>query len=169
MAEFNVTGLSELGLSLQQIVEIPDEVAYEMLEAGGQVVVQAQKRSIRALGLVDTGKLAESITVAKRRSFLKQESRSRYVLVHPEGNRRSFTSRIKTKTYKRSKSGRTYTVGGKRMTTTNTEIGFIHEFGAPQKGIPASQWMTKANEACAEETVAAEFAVYDRWLKSKDL
>lgn len=169
MAEFNAKGVDDLGLSLKEIMEIPDDVAYEMLMAAASVVTDAQKKSLRSLGLVDTGKLAESITAYKRRDFRQPKDSQRYVIVHPDGKRRTYISRIKTRRYARSQSGRTYTVGGKPVTTTNSEIGFIHEFGAPHKGIPASQWMSKANEACAAETVEAELAVYDRWLKSKDL
>lgn len=169
MAEFNYSGLQELNLSLREIEEIPDEVAFDMLEAAGEIVVESQKKSLRSLGLVDTGKLAESIKVYKRNDRSRNPNDPRRVLIHPDGNRRKYTSRVKTKVYKRSKHGTTYTVGGKVMTTTNSEIGFIHEFGAPHRNIPASQWMSKANEACAEETVAAELEVYDRWLKSKNL
>lgn len=169
MAEFNYTGLQQLNLSLREIEEIPDEVAFDMLMAASEVVVDAQKKSLRSLGLVDTGKLAESIQVYKRKGRSHNPDDPRRVLIHPDGNRRTYQSRIKTRRYARSKSGRTYTVGGKPVITTNSEIGFIHEFGAPRKGIPASQWMSKANEACAAETVEAELAVYDRWLKSKDL
>lgn len=171
MAQFVEVGLNGLMLSFQEIESIPDDVAFDILEAGGEVLAKAQKQSIVALGLVDSRKLADSIRVMKRRSAFayKHNGNDRYVIVHPEGRHHTFRSRIKTKAYKRSKSGRTYTTGCRLMEVTNSEVGFIHEFGAPQKGIPASQWMTKANEACAEETVAAEFAVYDRWLKSKDL
>lgn len=169
MAEFNFKGIDELGLSFQEIMEIPDDVAYEMLNAAGQVVARAQKQSIRALGLVNTGKLANSLQVYEKRGVRKDPQKSRYVLVYPAGRHSTYQSRIKTRTFKRSKSGRTYTVGGKPVAVSNSEVGFIHEFGAPNRGIPASQWMTKANEACAAETVQAELAVYDRWLKSKDL
>ena len=171
MAQFNEVGLEGLMLSFREIKEIPDDVAFELLEAGGEVLAAAQKRSVISLGLVDSQKLANSIQVMKRRTAFayKHNDNDRYTIVHPEGRHHTYRSRVKTKVYKRSKSGRTYTVGGRVVEVTNSEVGFIHEFGAPQKGIPASQWMSKANEACAEETVAAELAVYDRWLKSKDL
>lgn len=169
MATFNYTGLAELGLSFQEIAEIPDDIAYKMLDAASVVVVEAQKKSLRSLGLVDTGKLADSIQVYKKNDRNRNPDDPRRVLIYPDGNRRTYQSRVKVRKYARSKHGRTYTVGGKRVTTTNSEIGFIHEFGAPKKGIPASQWMSKANEACAEETVAAELAVYDTWLKTKNL
>lgn len=171
MAQFNEVGLNGLLLSLKEIEEIPDDVAYEILEAGGEVLAAAQKKSVIALGLVDSHKLADSIQVMKRRTAFprKHKGNERYTIVHPEGKHHTYRSRVKTKVYKRSKHGRTYTVGGRVVEVTNSEVGFIHEFGAPNKHIPASQWMSRANEACAEETVEAELAVYDRWLKSKDL
>ena len=169
MAQFNAKGISELGLSLKEIEEIPDEIAYEMLDAAAEVVAEAQKQSLRALGLVDTGKLANSITRYRRKDYRQPKDRQRYVIVHPDGPHHTYQSRIKTKTYKRSKSGRTYTTGGKRITVSASEVGFMHEFGAPKKGIAASQWMSKANAASAEKAVNAELEVYDRWLKSKNL
>lgn len=169
MAQFNAKGISELGLSLKEIEEIPDEVAYEMLDAAAEVVTEAQKRSLRSLGLVDTGKLANSITAYRRKDYRQPKDQQRYVIVHPDGQHHTFQSRVKTKTYKRSKSGRQYTTGGKRVSVSASEVGFIHEFGAPKKGIAASQWMSRANEASAAEAVEAELAVYDRWLKSKNL
>lgn len=169
MAQFNATGLKELGLSFQQIAEIPDDVAYDMLMAASSVVVDAQKKSLRTLGLVNTGKLLNSIQAYKRRDYRRPKDDQRYVIVHPDGKRGQRKRRLVTKAYKRSKHDRTYTYGGNVVDVTNSEVAFIHEFGAPKKNIPASQWMTKANESCAAETVAAELAVYDRWLKSKNL
>lgn len=169
MAEFNYKGLDELGLSFQEIVDIPDDIAYEMLEAAGDVVAEAQKRSLRSLGLVETNKLVNSITVHKKIAPSRTKDEQRYVLVYPEGKHGSYRSRVRTKTYARSKHGRTHTTGGKLVNVSNSEVGFIHEFGAPHKGIAASQWMSKANAASAEAAVAAEFAVYDEWLKSKNL
>lgn len=169
MAEFNYKGVDELGLSLQEIMDIPDDIAYSMLEAAGDVVAEAQKRSLRSLGLVETNKLVNSITVHRKKAAGRPEDEQRYVLVYPEGKHGSYRSRVKTKTYARSKHGRQYTTGGKMVNVSNSEVGFIHEFGAPHKGIAASQWMTKANAASAEDAVAAELAVYDAWLKSKNL
>lgn len=168
MARFNAEGIDGLMLTLQQFEEIPDDVVEEMLIAGGAVVEAAQKAEIRSLGLVESGRLADSIQsvskVGKRDGI-----RKRFVLVYPAGSHHKYTRRKKTKAYKRSKHGRTYTVGGDVKTATNAEVGFVHEFGAPRAGIPAKQWMAKANEKSADAMVAAEMAVYDKWLKSMDL
>lgn len=63
MAQFKADGIDGLALTVQEIAEIPEDVKRQMLTAGGEVAAEAQRRKIRALGLVDTGKLAGSITV----------------------------------------------------------------------------------------------------------
>ncbi len=168
MAKFNAEGIDGLMLSLQEFAEIPDNVVEEMLMAAGKVVVEAQKAEIRSLGLVESGRLADSIK-AFPKAGKKDGEMKRYVLVYPSGTHHKYRRRRRTKTYQRSKHGRTYTVGGYLKTATSSEVGFVHEFGAPRAGIPAKQWMLKANEKCAGAMVAAEMAVYDQWLKSKDL
>ncbi len=144
MAKFQAEGIDGLMLSLQEFQEIPDDVVEDMLEAAGDVVVDAQKKSVMALGLVDSGRLLNSIKAHAKIGRINGQ-RKRYVLVYPDGKH------------------------GDSVDVTNNEVGFVHEFGAPKKGIPARQWMRAANEACADAMVQAEFTVYDRWLKSKDL
>lgn len=155
-------------LSLEEFSKIPDDVVEDMLDAAGKVVVAAQQSKIRSLGLVESGRLLSSV-----RAFPKAGNRrngwNRYVLVYPYGKHGDRKRRAVTKTYKSSKSGRQYTVGGDIVDVTNNEVGFIHEFGAPKRGIPAKQWMRAANEECAEAVSAAEFAVYEKWLKSINL
>lgn len=168
MAKFNAQGIEGLELSLEQFAQIPDDVVEAMLMAGGEVVVEAHKRSIETLGLVDTRKLKDSIK-AHSKVATKDGIRQRSVLIYPTGKRGTRNRKKVTKAYKRSKSGRTYTVGGDIVDVTNNEVGFVHEFGAPDRGIPAKQWMRTANEASADATTAAEFEVYDKWAKSLNL
>ncbi len=168
MAKFNAEGVEGLELSLKEFSEIPDAVVEEILSAGADVVVKAQREKIRELGLVDTGKLEQSIKsfskVGRRGGF-----RSRYFLVYPYGKHGTWNRRAVTKKYKRSKHGRTYTVGGDTKAVTNNDVGFVLEFGAPKRNIKAYQWMRKANESSAAAMVAAQFRVYDEWLKSLNL
>lgn len=168
MAQFNAKGIDGLMLSMAEFEEIPDSVVEQMLEAGGEVVVAAHKQSLQSLGLVDTKALMNSIK-AHSKVGNKHGIRQRYVLVYPTGKHGTRNRKLVTKKYKRSKHGRTYTVGGDTVDVTNSEVGFIHEFGAPKRGIKAKQWMRKANESCADAMVRAELSVYDRWLKSIDL
>ena len=63
MAQFKADGIDGLALTVQEIAEIPEDVKRQMLTAGGEVAAEAQRRKIRALGLVDTGKLAGSMSI----------------------------------------------------------------------------------------------------------
>ena len=168
MASFSVNGLDEFQLSLREIAQLPDNVVEEMLDAGAEVAVQAHKRKLRSLRLVDTQKLVNSIK-AHKKLRVKDGLRKRYVLVYPTGKHGTYHRKEVTKVYKNSRHGRTYTVGGDVKTVTNNDVGFVHEFGAPKRGIPAKQWMKQANEECADEVERVEFEVYDRYLKSKNL
>lgn len=161
---FTVNGLDEFSLSLKEIAELPESVKDNMLRAGADALIPALRRKLEALGLVDTGKLRDSIT-----AFRKLRHGEVIYKIYPAGKRRERKRRTVTKAYKRSKHGRTYTVGGNTVDVTNGEVGFIHEFGAGKRGIPATMWMLTTVEENADKVEAAEAAVYDEWLKSKNL
>lgn len=168
MAQFNAQGIEGLELSLKEFAEIPDDVVEEMLDAASEVVVAAHKQKIQSLGLVDTGQLMNSIK-AHKKAGSKSNDFHRYVVVYPTGKHGSYNRKKVTKVYKNSKHGRTYDVGGDVKNVTNNDVGFVLEYGAPKRGIPAYQWMRSANEESADSVAGAEFAVYDKWLKSKGL
>ena len=160
MAKFNAKGIEGLELSMQEFAA--------MLDAAGKVVVRYHRSEISAQGLTKSGKLLGSITAVSKAGSSKNDWK-RYVLVSPKGNHHTYQSRVVTRQYARSKHGRTYTRGGGAKVVTNSEVGFIQAYGAPKKGIRATDWMNKANEKAAPAVEAAELAVYDRWLKSLDL
>lgn len=140
MAEFGVTGLNELMLSMQEIAQIPDDVVDEILNAQADVTVEAQKAAGRQLGVEDTG-----ITLQKlKKGRVKLRKGQRVLYITPTGSR---------------KRGKTR--------TRNAEIAFINEFG--KKGQKARPFIKLGNEKSAEAATAAGFRVYDRWLKSKNL
>ena len=62
-----------------------------------------------------------------------------------------------------------YPQGTRTDGTRNAEVGFIHEYGAPGRGIPAKQWMRKANEQAEDAACTAAEDVYDDYLRSKNL
>ncbi len=168
---FHTNGLDSLIIDLDELAEMPDDVIYDMLEAAGEIVVDAQKAQIDKMRLVDTGMLRDSIQVDhKRRHDKKDYHDTRYINVYPQGTRRTYVSRRKTGTYKTgARAGRTYRYGGKEKETTNAEIAFINEFGAPNKNILPSMWMQTANESCADEATEAEYVIYNKYLESKNL
>ena len=140
---FTVSGLDEFSLSLQELAALPDTVQDDMLEAGAEVVAKAQWDKVMAYGIYDresTQHVAESIKPGK----VKVKKGRRVIYVSPTGKR---------------KRGNTE--------TRNAEILFINEFG--KRGQSARPAVRDANEACAEATTQAEFQVYDKWLKSKNL
>lgn len=143
MAEFSFNGLDNLMLSMQAIAEIPEEVQDEMLQAGADVVSQAQRKKVKAYGIYDGSSpkhVADSIKPGK----IKIKKSQRVIYVAPTGSRRR----------------------GKTI-TRNAEILFVNEYG--RRGQKARPAIRDANEECADATTAAQAAVYDKWLKSKDL
>ena len=143
MAEFSCNGLDDLMLSLQEIAEIPEEVQDEMLQAGAEVVAQAQREKIKAYGIYD-GRSPKHVADSIKPGKVKLKKGQRVIYVSPTGSRR------------RGKSA-----------TRNAEILFVNEYGKRcQKARPA---VRDANEACSEQMVNAQMAVYDKHLRSKDL
>ena len=143
MAEFSCNGLDDLMLSLQEIAAIPEEVQDEMLRAGAEVVAQAQREKVKAYGIYD-GSSPRHVADTIKPGRVKLKKGQRVIYVTPTGSRR------------RGKS-----------VTRNAEILFVNEYGKrDQKARPA---IRDANEACAEQMVSAQMAVYDKHLRSKDL
>lgn len=135
-----VDGLDGLLLDLEALADLPDDTMSGMLRAGGEVIAQAHKSAIQSDGLVDSGQLRDSIKVSAK---VRRTSSARSVEIYPQGKR---------------------TDG-----TRNAEVGFIHEYGAPGRGIPAKQWMRKANEQAEDAACTAAEDVYDNYLRSKNL
>lgn len=143
MAEFSCNGLDDLMLSLQEIAAIPEEVQDEMLQAGANVVAQAQREKVKAYGIYD-GSSPRHVADTIKPGRVKLKKGQRVIYVTPTGSRR------------RGKS-----------VTRNAEILFVNEYG--KRGQKARPAIRDANEACAEQMVSAQMAVYDKHLRSKDL
>lgn len=141
MARIEFDG-ADLMDDLKNIMDLPDEVLQNMLDAEADVVVEAQKDEIEKLGLEDTGQLKESIARTQKMK-VSNTGYGKYIEIYPQGTRKD----------------------GVR----NAEVGFIHEFGAPHKGIAAKNWMNNANDKSADEAIAAAESVYDNFLKKNNL
>ena len=157
MAKFS-SDVGHLMLGMQQIAEIPEDVIDEMLQAGSKVGVEAMRRSLRRMGLVKTGQLADSLVAVRK---VGKDGRI-YYRAYPKGRRKSENSALTVANIRRINPLLSHA-----KPPTNNEVGFVLEFGAPKRGIGARQWMRTANEESADDVVAAEFKVYDEWLKSK--
>lgn len=146
MAQLTHSGIVELMLSLEEIAEIPAKVQDEMLNAGADVVVQAQKRAAEAMDVQDTGLVIDSIS----KGPVKVKDGKRVIYVYPRGTRVRGVDKK-----------------GKPIRVRNAEIAFVNEYGTTHH--PARPFVFQGNETSAEETTQAEAAVYDRWLESKGL
>ena len=100
MADFGVSGLDELMLSLQEVAQLPEDIQDEMLNAQADVVLRAQQSAAQAIK--DTGQTARSL----RKGRPKRKKGVRSVSITFSGNR---------------KRGNT--------STRNAEIAFVNEFG----------------------------------------
>lgn len=155
MAEFKATGANDLMLSLKEIEAIPEEVKYQMLDAGADVLITAQKNSVRAKGLVNSGRLAGSIKGTRKLTADRGGYMQPSVLVYPSGSYPRVARRRKDK--------------GKAKPVRVAEVGFVQNFGAAKRRIRPTSWMDSANAQAAGAVEAAEAAIYDKWLKSKNL
>lgn len=151
MAKISMDGLDALIEDLESIMELPDEVVLEMLEAEADVVEQAQKRKLKKLGLIGEKGGGQLIGSIRRTKKLTKKNLEKAIYVYPQGLRR-----------------------GDR--TRNADVGFILEYGAPHRnavngkgGIAPRHWMKQANEECAEEAVEKAAQVYDKYLKEHNL
>lgn len=150
MPRFDIMGLDSLVLDTKELADLPDNIIFDMLEAGGNVIKAAHEAALSTLfgsptfpGLVTH--LKNSINV-----FHRKDGREKYVLIYPKGSHH---------TYKSKKGG--------TKTSTTGEVAFIHEYGG--HGNEATQWMRKTNEQNVSKAVDAEYKVYDDWLKSHNL
>ena len=142
MAKLSVNGLDELMLSLQEIAELPDDVAAAMLDAEAEIVEQYQMGSAATMlqGPYATGQTAMSI---RRGKMKKGKGGARMVYVTPQGTNDK----------------------GER----NATVAFVNEYGVPRRGIPARPFIATANAAAADPAVGAAGKIYDEFLKSKNL
>jgi hypothetical protein len=179
---FTVNGLNELITAFEKFALLPDDTIDEMLDAEAEVFVKAHKAKIREIVPKGTGQLEKSIKAFKKKApdpkwglkfaAFGAITPQPYRLIYPDGIRRQYRRKAKTKTHK--KTGRTYTVGGDVKDVTNAEVGFLLEFGVPRRGAkkdgtpkkssPAYQWMRRANEECAGKALAAAAAIYDKYI-----
>jgi len=143
MASLDIDGLTELMGSFEHLMDLPEDVQLDMLNAEADIVIEAQKQEIENVGLEDTGQLKRSIARTGKLQSNKTDGMGRYIDIYPQGTRED----------------------GVR----NAEVGFIHEFGAPNRHIPATGWMESANEKCATEAVAAAETVYNQYLEKINL
>lgn len=149
MAHMTVDGLGPLIDDLSELAALPDDVVADMLNAGADVLVQAQQKEVQQQwnGPYSMGISSESIQKDRKIRTTKYIGVTGHSInVYPQGERKR---------------------GGKSV--RNAEIAFINEYGAPKRGIAARPAIFTANEKAADEAVEAGERVYHAYLDSKNL
>lgn len=149
MAHMTVDGLGPLIDDLSELAALPDDVVADMLNAGADVLVQAQQKEVQQQwnGPYSMGISSESIQKDRKVRTTKDIGVTGHSInVYPQGERKR---------------------GGKSV--RNAEVAFINEYGAPKRGIAARPAIFTANEKAADEAVEAGERVYHAYLDSKNL
>lgn len=151
MARFEVTGdIDRLATDVKGLGDVTKNEYWALLEPGANVLVRKFREKLQKLFKQRTGKLAASIAGFKKSSFGQP-----YMLVYPYGDHHKYRGRSKTRKYKRSKSGRTYTYGGGNKVATANDVAFVLEYGSPARGINPHHWMEETMEESMDEVVDA--------------
>jgi hypothetical protein len=146
MATFEVQGLTDLVVSFEKMASIPDRILENILTEQSEVVIREMKAQVPK----NTGKLAASI----KKNRFKRTKDGAHIDIYPQG------------THHVSKSSRYRSSSGGSRVVRNAEVGFIHEYGAPRRGIPARQWMRTAGEKSTEEITRIGQKIYESYVDS---
>ena len=85
MADFNVTGLDDVIKEMMSHQQAAETAIPEMLNAGADILVKAQKSEVQSMKLVDTGDMMKSI---KGDKIKKDKDGNSYIDVYPKGKDR---------------------------------------------------------------------------------
>lgn len=139
MAQFSVSGLDELMLTMQEVAVIPEDVIDGILNDQADALVEHIKLRGEGYGVVDSGDMLKSIKKGKAKRGKKG---GRQIVVSARGRKR----------------------GSK---TTNAEIAFLNNYGTRhQKARPFWSDSEKLSEMTFKKIARDHI---DHWLKSKDL
>lgn len=130
---------------LERAADNIPQLRKRMLEAEADILEPALRSAITSRGLVDTGVLRDSIG----RSFRKKGTE---LLVGPSGAHHRYISRNWT-----------------AETVRAGHVGYIHEYGAPQKGIRPKLWMKTTVLKVGGKALGAAEAEYEKYLKNNNL
>ena len=145
MAQMEVNdGLENLIRDLEAAAEDLPDLRRTILNAQADLVEPALRSAVGSSGLVRSGKLRDSI----RRSSRKQGTE---IHVGPTGVHHRYL-RI---------SG-----SGKAM---SGHVGYIHEYGAPSRGIRPKKWMAGAVAGVSEKAYKAAETAHDEYMKNHNL
>lgn len=117
----------------------------QILEDQADIVEPALKASLTSEGLVDTGGLRDSVGRFTRKNGTE-------IRIGPSGVHHRKVSR-----------------SGSVNELRNGHLGYIHEYGAPGRGIRPKKWMSKTISRMRGKALDAAEAANDQYLKKHNL
>lgn len=139
MAEFTTVGMEEIEKAFLRMEEVAVRAVPQMLKAGADVLVEAQRAEALAMGLNETGNFVKSI----KATVVKGDDTEKYVDVYPQGRAKHGNDRK-----------------GDKSNVRNATIGFVAEYGTSSQ--QARPYMTTANAKAHEKVIDAEFEIWER-------
>ena len=139
MAEFTTVGMEEIEKAFLRMEEVAVRAVPQMLKAGADVLVEAQRAEALAMGLNETGNFVKSI----KATVVKGDDTEKYVDVYPQGRAKHGNDRK-----------------GDKSNVRNATIGFVAEYGTSSQ--QARPYMTTANAKAHEKVIDAELEVWER-------
>lgn len=156
MAKLDVQGFNAFEADLEAAKNLTEDETYTILTAGGEAIQTAMRAKLQALGLVRASakvirQLIDSIEIVRKRDDRP------FVLIEPQGKHHQYRGRDA-----KGKRGK-----GSIKTATADEVGFVLEYGAPSRNIPAHHWMETAITESEAETMAAMQNAFNEVLDAK--
>lgn len=122
MGSFNTVGFEDITKRFYQMEEAAARAVPLMLEAGAEVLAEAQKKEASSMGINETAGFIRSIKTTK----VKGGDTEKYIEVYPQGRAKHGNDRK-----------------GDKSNVRYATIGFIAQYGT--SSIPARPYMTSAN------------------------
>lgn len=138
------SSITSLIKDLAAAVDGIPELRKQILNAQADLVEPALRSSLTSEGLVRTGTLRDSIGRSSRKHGTE-------IRVGPSGVHHRY---VRISGSGEARSG---------------QVGYVHEYGAPSRGIRPKQWMAKAVERVSDDALKAAESVHDQYLKNHNL
>ncbi len=139
MGEFTTVGLEDVIEAFSKREAATVAAVPKMLQAGADVLVEAQRAEAAAMGLNDTGGFVNSI----KATAVKGDESEKHIEVYPQGRAKHGNDRK-----------------GDKSNVRYATIGFVAEYGTSSQ--QARPYMTTANAKAHEKVVEAQREVWER-------
>lgn len=139
MAEFSTVGLEDVIEAFSRREQATVTAVPEMLKAGADILVEAQKEEAQAMGLNETGGFINSI----KATAIKGNDTEKHIDIYPQGRAKHGNDRK-----------------GDKSNVRYATIGFVAEYGTSRQA--ARPYMTVANDKAHEKVVEAQRKIWER-------